>query len=299
MLIEGIYFSLNLGFFLAFLWSLWAPTNISLTRKVFRMSYFLLYAAAFYALFYYYNQSYASTYTLKRILFGNLLFFTIILVVAGSIYLYIKTRILTLFAMVMTVGTFLFFYFYGMEQFYLLGNRFYSLSLLKLQNPLIFIVFLILFAIQDKKIRFSIFILFMAILLFIHQRRIEHYQNEPPLYARYIPYEFFFDSDGYIFEALAEGRNRRDLRGGLYIEKKSDAPQSDRLYQFNLRKVRKIHGQPRRYLQQTVTEFEFPIVYYKNEMIQIYEISRSFRGKNKKCIIDVRKKTLKMVGPIF
>ncbi|MEM7179616.1 MAG: hypothetical protein AAF518_01805 [Spirochaetota bacterium] len=195
---------------------------------------------------------------------------------------------------------FLFFAFFGMEEFYFLGKQFSSWGLLKVQNPIIFVACLVLLWIRDRKIGISLFLLCLVALVYLHKQRVVFYtKSEKVLYSRYVPYEFFLSSDGFVMEAEPEGPTRRDLRGGLYIEKRSDSPGSDRLYQFNLRNIRKLKAPYRKMVQQVVAQFEFPIVYREKGRVKVYEIVRTYQGVQKVAIIEYGKKGKKLLGPIF
>lgn len=175
-----------------------------------------------------------------------------------------------------------------------------SFSLLKTQNPLIFLSCFGIYFIRKKKLASIVFFGFLLFLLILRSYRVSSYKSmEKHIYGRYIPFEFFFDSDSYVLEAPPQGKNLKEMRGGLYMWKKSKQPDVDQLYQFDLRAVRKLKGEQKYLLQRIVAEMEFPVVLRYRTVITIHDLFRYYRGENYRVLINVKEKDVKLLGPIF
>lgn len=300
MFSEFLYLSINLGSFACLLWDILSMEPNDWNRKLKNLIYFILSSMILYLLVYTISQSDENIIHIKKALFGEVTFLIVLFVVVANISLLWRKHFYYPFTIAITSSPYLFFSLFGFEKFSVFGSELNSFSLLKVQNPLIFLFFISLYLIQFKKVQIILLSLgIISLLNYTTNRKKVFNIEEKNVFSKYIPYEFFFDRDGFVLESPPDLENKTELRGGLYVEKRSDSPEADRLYQFNLRSIRKLENKHRQKIQMFVSMMDFPIVVNDNGMVTISDVYRSLEDQKFKIILDTKTEKIQMLGPLF
>jgi hypothetical protein len=300
MVSEFIYIGVNLGTFTTLVWNLVSVQPNSVFARLKSLFFFIFCYMGFYLFFYSFSQNGLFLFSLKIFFFKYLFLLSLFVLLFYLIFVIFQKVSYYPILVAGVLGTYLFFLFFGLETLYLWNFSLSSYSLLKAQNPMIATAAIFFLFLPKKSVQWVLFFVAMVGLFFYSSNRKKGYVTEDKsIFYRYIPFEFFLDGDSFILEAPPEGESNRDQKGGLYIEKRSNFPEADRLYQFNLRSIRKVMNPCRAKIQRVVSHLEFPIVIKNKNIVSIFEVHRTFREVQFTIYMEVEKCEAKINGPIF
>ena len=286
MNLEFIYFTLNLSLFITVFYSL-LNFKFDFGKKFSSFLFFSFYSTIFYLSFYYSHLYDLEIFKLKEYFFNFLTTLIILILFLFSTFLKkgIQTRISKiLFSFLITL---VFFYFFGIEDFFWKEQKIQTVSLLKTQNILIGISSLLILLIPYTKIQILPCVLSISSLFYFVYPNQKDIDMEENIYQKYIPNESFFGNDYFIFE---EER-------GVYRERKNGS--DDIYYKFNLFPLKEFSPEIKEKAQFYIASFHFPVILYEEDRIVIHELARSFRGKNFQIIIQRSNTKINYEGPIF
>lgn len=286
MNLEFIYFTLNLSLFITVFYSL-LNFNFDFEKKLSSFLFFSFYSTIFYFVFHYSYLYDLEIFKLKEYFFNFLatMIFLILFLFSTFLKKGIQARISKiLFSLLITQ---VFFYFFGIEDFFWKEEKIPTLSLLKTQNIVIGISSLLILLIPNTKIQIlsCLIILFnLFYFIFPNQKNMDLEEN---IYQKYIPNESFFGNDYFIFE---------EERGVYKIQKNQS---DDVYYKLNLTPLKDFPPPIKQKAQFYIASFHFPVILYEEDRIVIHEIARSFRGNNFQIIIQRSNAKINYEGPIF
>lgn len=290
MAVEFLLFSLNLGLFTALVWNILSLKSIKLSEKIPKIILFLIFGSLFYLVFFINSYIESQFFALKEyffnllILSGILSFLAVIMIVFRLSY---KAIILI---MSFFLGPYLFFLLFGVEDFHLVGDKLQGLSLLKTQNPIIFLVCLFILVLKWNKIQIPLF-LGSLLFLYLQVKPLQDKalaENAENVHFRLIPFESFLKGHSLFIEESS----------GIYTHK-IDAQEDEILYKFTMRPVKNIKPVLRQNIQKIVSKLEFPIVLKEENVITILELSRTYRGETFRVVLNLETENWKLEGPLF
>lgn len=290
MAVEFLLFSLNLGLFTALVWNILSLKSIKLSEKIPKIILFLIFGSLFYLVFFINSYIESQFFALKEyffnllILSGILSFLAVIMIVFRLSY---KAIILI---MSFFLGPYLFFLLFGVEDFQLVGDKLQGLSLLKTQNPIIFLVCLFILVLKWNKIQIPLF-LGSLLFLYLQVKPLQDKalaENAENVHFRLIPFESFLKGHSLFIEESS----------GIYTHK-IDAQEDEILYKFTMRPVKNIKPVLRQNIQKIVSKLEFPIVLKEENVITILELSRTYRGETFRVVLNLETENWKLEGPLF
>lgn len=302
MLLEAISFSFNLGIFTALIWNFFSFQDKRLVDKIKTLPIFIAFGILFYSIFYISTFFSIRFFELKSLYFNG--YTLLIALFAISLNLYLSRALAsTAWIASILIAPYLFFLFFGFEEFSFFETKIQSYSLLKTQNPMIGLTCIILYLIKPVKVQIPIFLIAIGYLFYyITPFKEFPYTEIKTLHSKYIPHEFFLQEKSYLFEE----------NSGIYTEKKEN--EDDKLYKFTMRPLKKINLPLRQTIQFLISNFEFPILLSDENSITLIEMARSYNDTFFKVVFYTQKKsseievigndqvesaTIELEGPLF
>ncbi|MCB1141161.1 MAG: hypothetical protein H7A24_01800 [Leptospiraceae bacterium] len=261
-----------------------------LTEKIPRILFVFSYFSAFYLFFSLQKLSDTLFFQIKTHFFSEIYPLGALGVLLVLTLLSGKNLKTILFTAVLLLSPLIFFLFFGIEKFTYWNWEFFGFSLLKSQNPLIFIPLMVIFIIPDWKIQLGIFVFFFFVLFGVITSDKSFLSEKPEkvIYSKYIPPEFFWEGSSLLVE--------EDLGVYQHFRKK---PIEEPILKFTMKPLRKLSLQERIKVQKWVSQFEFPIVLKDEEKITVFDVFRSYQGVVFQIEYNYKTGDTVIKGPIF
>lgn len=291
MITEAISITLNLGCFTSLIWSMFIFKNANTITKIKALLLFLCFSLFFYFFFsiiFKFNE--IKFFEIKEIYFSHTFVYIFICSILFIFFLVDKKYVLFVTISCFFLSPYVYFLIFGIEKYLIFDFEIRSLSLLKAQNPLIFISCLFIYFLRWFKVQFILFFLILIILNYsIHTRKITLSTREKEtVYSMYVPYEYFFSNDLKISE----------LKKGLYTIKSGES--SDKLlFRFSLWNIKNLKREHRQKIQFFISVMNFPVLIDKDSEILMYDLARSYNKNMLKLIYNKKKDKIKVTGPLF
>lgn len=268
--LETFFVSLNLSIFGGVLWLSIASEETNLKQ---RLSVFLIYFCFFLFLttILTIQDDFHTFYLLKKFFFSEKILLIFILCFL-LLFIFPKKKDFIWILVLPSITWFLFFLFFGRENFRILNIKVSSLNLFQAHNPILFCSFFPLMFLSKRIWIITLFILTIGIQFIYCLYDRKNLETKLPsffIYYKYSSPEFFL-SNSFI---LVEGE-----RGIYEFIRKENI--SEPIYKFTMKPLRYHTIYERQYAQWLVQEFEFPIVLRENDIIVVYELFKSYRGNS-------------------
>ena len=290
MLTEAIFIILHLTLFSQLFNDLISFESLSFKEKQQNISVFFLFSIFFYSSFYLHSLVELYFFSYKYIIFSHYSLLVIVLICFLLFVFFTNKTKSILFISSLLFSPLLFFLIFGSEDFTFFDYSFKGLNLLKPQNPILTLIFSLLLLPRDTKVRWFSFLLIVTILKTYSNHKaleLKKFQNNS-LYSKYSPPEFFFSNDFLLSEE----------EEGIYSYIRSTEVE-DPIYKFTLKPLRHLPLRERQPIQDLIVNFEFPIVIKEDNIIFIYDLYRTYRGRIFKVSFDIKRGEIKVEGPLF